>query len=115
MIGVEILDTQEIVVDYAWDWKAYCLTIVITAVVLAILAFLIQHQTLEDILTGLVAGLLMGAVIGVLPASINKPIAYETRYKVTIADEVSMNEFMAKYEVVGQEGKIYTVREINNE
>ena len=115
MTGVEILATQEIVVDYAWDWKAYCITIAITAVVMAIFMFLLRHQDLEDILTGLVTGLLMGAIIGVLPALINKPIAYETQYKVTIADEVSMNEFMAKYEIVNQEGKIYTVREINNE
>lgn len=115
MIGVEILATQEIVVAYEWDWKAYCATVAITAVVMAILMFLIRHQDLEDILTGLVTGLLMGAIIGALPASINKPIAYETQYKVTIADEVSMNEFMAKYEIVNQEGKIYTVREINNE
>lgn len=115
MIGVEILATTEIAVDYAWDWKAYCITIAITSVVSAILAFLMYHQDLEDILTGLVAGLLVGAVVGVLPASINKPIAYETRYQVTIADEVLMNEFMAKYEILDQEGKIYTVREINDE
>ena len=115
MIGVEILATTEIAVDYAWDWKVYCITIAITSVVSAILTFLMYHQDLEDILTGLVAGLLIGAIIGVLPASINKPIAYETEYKVTIADEVSMNEFMAKYKIVNQEGKIYTVREINDE
>lgn len=115
MIGVEILATKEIVVDYAWDWKAYCITIAITTVVVAILTFLIRNQTLEDVLTGIVTGSLIGALIGGFPASINNPIAYETQYKVTISDEVLMNEFMAKYEIVNQEGKIYTVREINDE
>ncbi len=115
MIGVEILATEKFAVDYAWDWKAYCMTIAITTVVLAIISFLIRHQDLESILTGLITGLLVGAIVGVLPASINKPIAYETRYKVTIANEVLMNEFMAKYEILDQEGKIYTVREINDE
>ena len=36
---------------------------------------------------------------------------YATEYKVTIDDSVSMNEFMDKYEIINQEGKIYTVRE----
>ena len=31
-------------------------------------------------------------------------------YKVTISDDVNFNEFMDKYEILGQEGKIYTVR-----
>lgn len=32
-------------------------------------------------------------------------------YKVTISDDVSFNEFNKKYEVVEQEGEIYTIRE----
>ena len=32
-------------------------------------------------------------------------------YKVTIDDSVSMNEFLDKYEILDQEGKIYTVKE----
>ena len=32
-------------------------------------------------------------------------------YKVTIEDSVSMNEFLDKYEIIDQEGKIYTVKE----
>ena len=39
------------------------------------------------------------------------PEKYETQYKVTISDEVSFNEFMDKYEILDQEGKIYTVKE----
>ena len=34
-----------------------------------------------------------------------------TEYKVTIDDSVSMNEFLDKYEIIDQEGKIYTVKE----
>ena len=33
------------------------------------------------------------------------------QYKVTIDETVSMVEFMDKYEIIDQEGKIYTVRE----
>ena len=34
-------------------------------------------------------------------------------YKVIIEDSVPMNEFLNKYEILDQEGKIYTVKEIN--
>jgi RsiW-degrading membrane proteinase PrsW (M82 family) len=57
---------------------------------------------------------LVGAIIGVV-AFLN--ITHETdtvdyiEYKVTIDDSVSMNEFLDKYEILDQEGKIYTVKE----
>lgn len=34
----------------------------------------------------------------------------EYEYKVTIDDTVSLNGFNEKYEITGQEGKIYTIR-----
>ncbi len=115
MVGVEILAAKEVVVAYAWDWQVYCITITIASVVLAIIAFFTLYRDLMSILIGLVTGLVVGAVIGTLPASLATPSEYETQYKVTISDEVLMNEFIAKYEIISQEGKIYTVREINDE
>lgn len=54
-------------------------------------------------------------VIGVLMfgfAKIKGKTEYAyTEYKVTISDEVSMNEFSEKYEILSQDGKIYTVKE----
>ena len=35
-------------------------------------------------------------------------------YKVTINESVNFNEFIEKYEILGQEGKIYTVKERND-
>ena len=36
---------------------------------------------------------------------------YQTRYEVTISDEVNFNEFNSRYEVVEQNGLIYTIIE----
>ena len=36
---------------------------------------------------------------------------YQTRYEVTISDEVNFNEFNSKYEIVTQNGLIYTIVE----
>jgi hypothetical protein len=35
----------------------------------------------------------------------------ETQYQVIIDESVSMSEFFEKYEIIEQEGKIYTVKE----
>jgi len=41
---------------------------------------------------------------------VDREIRY-IEYKVTIDDSVSMVEFLDKYEIIDQEGKIYTVKE----
>lgn len=46
----------------------------------------------------------------VLGMTSNKNSIDYIEYKVTISDEVSMTEFMEKYEIFEQDGKIYTVR-----
>lgn len=60
---------------------------------------------LLGLLIGMLAGFLAGVVVGVVE------IEYYPTYKVTISDEVSMNDFMNKYEILNQDGKIYTVKE----
>lgn len=41
----------------------------------------------------------------------NENNIHHIEYKVVIDDSVSMAEFMDKYEIIDQEGKIYTVKE----
>lgn len=60
---------------------------------------------LVGLLIGMVAGLLFAVVVGIAE------IEYYPTYKVTISDEVSMNDFMDKYEILNQDGKIYTIKE----
>lgn len=36
---------------------------------------------------------------------------YQTRYEVTVSDDVKFNEFNSKYEIVTQKGLIYTIIE----
>lgn len=59
-------------------------------------------------LLGAILAILFGILVGGITST---PISYETQYKVIIDDSVSMNEFLDKYEIIDQEGKIYTVRE----
>jgi hypothetical protein len=112
MTGVEILAMQEVVVEYAFDLNVYFFALFVTCIVVTLLNIVLTtYPGAEDVVIGLIVGAILGAIVGVLPASYSTPIAYETQYKVTISDEVLMNDFLEKYEIIDQEGKIYTVRE----
>lgn len=41
----------------------------------------------------------------------SNPVEYETHYEVSIDENVNMQEFMDKYEIIETRGLIYTVRE----
>jgi hypothetical protein len=65
-----------------------------------------------DCCIGAFIGVVFGVMLGLFCGHVTeKPTAYETQYKVTVSDKTPMNEFMEKYEIVDQEGRIYTVRE----
>ena len=49
-------------------------------------------------------------IISILGGIYSKTDINYIEYKVTINDSVSMNEFLDKYEILEQEGKIYTVK-----
>lgn len=116
MSGVEILAFEKVAWAWeSWNWQSFWIAIAIAFVVSLIAGFVFACQ--ED--SGF-AGLLMfgvmfitvGLIISIPAAKTTvDPIEYETLYKVTIDDSVSMTEFNEKYEVIEQEGKIYTVRE----
>lgn len=111
MTGVEILATQEIITAYAWSWLVYlCAIAIITIMAVAISFFSPGRLGTEDVIVGAIGGLIFGALLGIFPASHSVPSEYETQYKVTISDEVPMNDFLSKYEIISQEGRIYTVQ-----
>ena len=107
MTGVEILATQEVATAFGFCWAGFiCLTIV----GLFGGAFLyLGHESIPASLFIFVFALAAALFVGFQTDGI--PTEYETHYKVIISDEVSMNEFLERYEIMDQEGKIYTVRE----
>ena len=60
-------------------------------------------------IVGSLAGLFFGFAL--MP----KPIEYTPEYEVTISDEVSMNDFYNRYNVIEQRGDIYVIREKEHE
>lgn len=116
MTGVEILATQEVATVFAFSWENFWIGLAVViglGVAIGIITFFASGD-FECLVTGFVLGAIFGVIIGVCVGTDGLPTEYETRYKVTISDEVSMNDFLERYQIVSQEGKIYTVRMIED-
>lgn len=117
MAGVEILAAEEVAVAVGFNWLAFGVMMGLLVVAGFVFGLVIAEKYAYDwqlvpalMLVGIIGGLLIGVPIGFASG---EPTAYETQYKVIVSDEVPMNEFLERYEIIDQEGKIYTVRERN--
>ena len=114
MTGVEVLAMEEVAIEFAFNWNAFFISFGIAFVFLALIGLAVYSTTKEtrDILIGAILGVTFGFIFGTVFGSVTKiPTEYESQYKVIISDEVSMNEFIDRYEIIEQDGKIYTVVE----
>lgn len=115
MTGIEVLATQEVATKFAFNWSAFWITFGIIFGIALFIGIIVSF--LSDDWSNLICGIIVGTIIGlsfgamVGGVMLHTPTAYETQYKVTISDEVLMNEFLEKYEIIDQEGKIYTITE----
>ena len=116
MTGVEILATEEVATAFGFNFHTYFLIIALCSFTICLICglMLLDDYGAWSFLISLVIGVVLGCLLGLPPASNSLPTEYKTQYKVTISDEVSMNDFLERYEIIEQEGKIYTVREIKD-
>ena len=109
MAGVEILSSETI---YNTILPEYFLGIGLGAgfIFVCAMAFCFAN---DHIILGLMCIVLAfgSGIVGSLGGTLSKTNISHIEYKVTIDDSVSMNEFLDKYEILDQEGKIYTVKE----
>ena len=117
MNGVEILNvTEHTIMEPAWSWPM-CFGLFIGvfgfALLMGVLTGLFEGDIETGIFAGAIAGLIAALILSLLltMAFGKKEVGTEYHYKVTIDDSVSMNDFLDKYEILDQEGKIYTVKE----
>jgi uncharacterized protein YacL len=115
MSGVEILSSKTI-----YEMDAYWWFIVLFASVGLLIGLIIAIVDWINLgfdskhIGFIIVCSLFGAYIGLLGAVMSE---HETdtvdyiEYKVTISEDVPLVDFVEKYEILEQEGKIYTVRE----
>ena len=109
MTGVEILSSETI---YNTILPEYCLGIglglAFIFIIAAVFCLVNERVVLAFICMSLV---ICSAIVCGLSDTYSKTNISHIEYKVTIDDSVSMNELLDKYEILEQEGKIYTVKE----
>ena len=116
MDGVTILNEFEVVTKTVFSWESFWWGALVGAIIgfgTAVI-FGLQEEDWLAFFVGLgvfctLIGLLVGLLVGGIGAP--EPVEYETRYEVSINEEVNMQEFMNKYEIIETRGSIYTVRE----
>ena len=120
MSGVEVLAVERVAVAFGFDWSAFIFLGLVLGLLFSLISLVIA-MTLDcsDLSSGAFAvlGVLVGWALAALLASISisgPPTEFESHCKVTISDEVLMNEFLERYEIIDQEDRIFTVREIED-
>ena len=119
MEGVRILASEEVAIAWeTWNWGAFWAAVVLFFIIglVAGITFGFQEQDFSAFLIMSITVFLAGSTLFGLVAGFGihgNVTDYETQCKVIIDDDVSMNEFYEHYEVIDQEGEIFTVRERN--
>ena len=116
MPRVEILNTT---IHYKEVMPAWALIVAIAIVVIPVVAMLIGAIVRSDLLftigsISLILGLVLALIIGAKIRQTTNEIEY-IEHEVLVDDSVSLTEFNEKYEIVSQKGKIYVVREKEND
>ena len=116
MTGVEILAIEEVAISYAFNWDMYLTIVLASTIIVTTLLGMIFFNEYEfwSFVYFFIIAVIMSGLIGLIPACTTLPDEYETNYKVIISDEVSMNDFLTRYEIIEVEGQIYTVKEVDN-
>lgn len=115
MTGVEILNQTNIYVIEGYLWIFFLLVGIgfMVGLIIDIVSWCnwgFDGEDLWVILLSTMLGALAGFVCYLFSVHETDKLDY-VEYKVTVSDEVNLNEFMDKYEILEQEGKIYVVKE----
>ena len=116
MPGVEILNTT---IHYKEVLPTWTLIVIIAIIVIPAVASLIGEIQDKDLLStigriSLMFGLCVALLMGTKIRQTTNQIDY-IEHEVLVDDSVSLTEFNENYEIVNQKGKIYVVREKEND
>jgi hypothetical protein len=116
MDGVAILNQFEVITKTVFSWESFwCGAIIGSSIglIAAIIFGLKEGEWLAFFVSLGIFCMTFVVLLGLLGGFVlaPKPVEYETHYEVTIDENVNMQEFMDKYEIIETRGSIYTVRE----
>ena len=118
MQGIEILSQADVAIGRSFSWLAFWITfgiIMLPVLIGSIIIALDDDEWLVSFALPLMCAVFVAPIGLLIGNAAGNPNKYETQYKVTISEEVSMIEFYKHYEIIDQDGRIFTVREKTNE
>lgn len=109
MEGIEILSVGEEIIRSGFNWTAAAIAFIVLGIIGALVYFAEGgiDKTSAVIIT-LIIGLVFASINGFMIAP---KVGSIPTYKVIIEDSVNFNEFNEKYEIIEQDGRIYTIKE----
>lgn len=114
--GITILNSYD-VITHEWNGTIFPAIVfsfvAVSGVVLIIEIFRNSKQRKDTFVPSFIVSIftLLGIFVSIHGFTHLPENKYQTRYEVTISDEVNFNEFNSRYEVVKQNGLIYTIIE----
>lgn len=115
--GIEVLSQSEVGINPEPIWWLSAIiggVVLLIFVILGITGWVCCDGDYIDFIVATLVGLFLGSLTFAGFLSVTSNVNYtdtQTQYKVTISDEVNLNEFNEQYEIIEQEGKIYTIVE----
>ena len=114
--GITILNSYDIITPEWHDmiFPAIVFSFVAVSGIALIIYLLLDSKRIKDALTPsviIVLFTLLSIFVSIHGFTHLPENKYQTRYEVTVSDDVNFNEFNSKYEVVEQNGLIYTIIE----
>ena len=114
--GVEILN-ETIIYGYSsnFNWSAFWILFVVAITVATLSSILLWGTDWISVLGVWIPVFIiisfLGVVAGFSMVSPDPNIIDHIEYQVTISDSIKLNEFLEHYEIIDQQGKIYTIKE----
>ena len=118
--GITILNSYDIITP-EWNdtiFPAIVFSFVAVSGIALIIYLLLDSKRIKDALTPsviIVLFTLLSIFVSIHGFTHLPENKYQTRYEVTVSNDVNFNEFSSKYEVVKQDGLIYTIVEKTSE
>ena len=114
MEGIKILSVEEVVNKTQFNLEIALIAAAVFSLVFIIIGIFISikqhdwHNLLRIFVAGLFVSLFLVTIAG---SAFETPVEYATQYKVIVSNEVPFVDFYEKYEVIEQDGEIFTIRE----
>lgn len=108
MEGIEILSVGEEIICSGFNWGTAAIAFIACGIIEALLYIVTREIDKTCAIFLLIIDLVFASLIGIMTPP---KVGSIPTYKVIIEDSVNFNEFNEKYEIIEQDGKIYTVKE----